>query len=322
MQDRSRLSDSDEGFTLVEMIVSITILGGVFVALALVLMNMLAVTLQSRQNQQAGDLISAKVEDIRRLSYAGVSLNEDAAAFTDGGINTSVTPYQFDPDGSGALGAEEVVYAAAGGFAHVETVQRNGTEFTLRTYVTTVDDATVTDAAYKRVIVRAFWERGRRTYEREADTLLTDTRRGLPLPKFTFRANDTQTKDTVDAPSGAPYNAEFVFKGTITNRGARDWWNITATVPRASWTPVFYADTNGSGIFDVGDIQMNSSDTDFVPDTGAIETDDAFLFFTVLDLPATEATGANLVVKVTARSGAQPTAGTAALTLDYTVNVL
>lgn len=321
---RGRLSEETEGFTLVEMVVAITILAGVFVALAGVLVNMLAVTLQSRQNQQAGDLISEVIENARESSYAAIALVDDPADFSGGEISGTSPNYTFDPDGSGPLGDEDVVLAGGSGFDHRRSETRNGTDFTIRTYVTQIvapvdaSNPASPVAEYKRVLVRASWERGRRTYTREADTLVALTRRGLPLPNFEFGEPDDVS---VAAGPGGP---EIVVTGVITNRGARDWWNFDLLTgsTRPSWAgdATIYLD-DGDGVLELTDTELDDTDGDGAIDTGAIETDDfANLLFTV-DLPAGETSGTDLVLRVTATSGAQPDLDGASKSVDYTVDV-
>ena len=308
---RRRAADDESGFTLLEVVIGMSILAAIFVAGGSVLARSLSGVLYSRQNQQVADVISEEIESLRAVSYAAVAM-ESADLAGDTAITESFGDKWFDPDGAGPLAAEKVVTAVGGVVSpHIETVVLNRTSFRLAKYVTDPADAL---GKYRRVTIKATWVRGGRSYERQSSTFLTLTRRGLPLPNFTFTGPVTieRNRDT---------NA--VLPVTLTNRGATDSWNLSATnLSGRTWTTKWYKDNGStSGEWDAADTLLLDSDGDGRPETGDLGTDAALQLFAVVKLSATEASG-TVSHKLTAQSIAQPSSPTATANVTDTVVVL
>lgn len=283
---------------------------GIFLAAGGLLNQMMLGALYARQNQQAIDLASEAIEEIRGAGYAAAAMTDTDVA-GDQAIAVVGGERFFDPDGTGAVPAEKVVVARGGVVSpHVRTVVKNKTAYTISRYVTTPADAT--GASYKRVTVRVRWTRGAAAHTRQAGTLITLTRRGLPLPDFTF---GTPLNVTVNQ------GATAVLPVTLVNRGARDSWNLSTTVTRTGWSFLWYVDTNKDGVRQPTETTLlGDADGDGRRDTGAVEPDQTVWLFAVATVPVNEASG---VVKVTptAQSMGQPSSpsGTAYFTDVLTV---
>jgi prepilin-type N-terminal cleavage/methylation domain-containing protein len=313
---RARRTDAadERGFTLLETVIAITVLAGVFVSAAAVFSRMLVGTLYSRQNQQAADVISERIEHLRAQSVAAVAMDAadlagDALITTDGLGNKL-----FDPDGTGPLAAEPVLTAEGAVVKpHRETVVRNHTTYTLSTYVSDPGDTT---GKYRRITVLAQWTSGKRSHERRSSTFMTLTRRGLPLPNFTFTAAVTVTKSQ---------GATVALPVTLTNRGATDAWNLGVTLPAGrTWTVQWYRD-NGNGSYDTGvDVQLVDADGDARPETGLLGTDVPLQLYAVFTLSATEtptASGSPAQLTLTAQSVGQPSSPTGTAHVVDSINI-
>ena len=304
----------ERGFTLLETVVAITVLAGVFVSAAAVFSRMLVGTLYSRQNQQAADVISERIEHLRAQSVAAVAMRTadlagDSLITTDGLGNKL-----FDPDGTGPM-ASEPVLTAEGGVVnpHRETIERNNTSYTISTYVTDPGDASGT---YRRITVLATWTSGNKSHERRSSTFMTLTRRGLPLPNFTFTAAVTVTKSQ---------GSTVALPVTLTNRGATDAWNLGVTLPTGrTWTVQWYRD-NGNGSYDAGvDTQLLDVDGDGRPETGLLGTDVPAQLYAVFTLSATDAptaVGDPAKITLTAQSIGQPSSPTGTANVVDSINI-
>jgi type II secretory pathway pseudopilin PulG len=295
---------TDEGFSLVEVVVSLGIVSVVFLALAAATLTGVKGTLVARQNQQALDAVNQAIEGVRSLEYAATTmvtsdLSGDSAITRSGGV------YVYNP----GTGAEPIVSANVGSInPHVSTVYgTNGTKYTVSRYITAPLDAT--GAQYRRLTVVASWRYGGDLRSRKASTFLVETRRGLPLPRFSYAGNPTtsQTKGP-----GTVLNWGF----KLQNLGARDAWNIVAD--RFSWR--FYLDTNHDGVHDsTENTQLADFDGNGTPDTGALDNLEVYWFVAERTIGTTES--GTSMTRFTATSVAQPAASTAVKFVDETLNV-
>lgn len=321
-----RVCEGDEkGFSLIEMVVAIALVAGVFVAAAQVLTGMMLAGLFSRQNQQAIDVASEQVEKIRGLGYASVAIDpadptlNPAAdpALVLGGSGLEFTPFAGAP-------AEKVAAEVGASItpSHVKTVTLNKTPYTVRTYVTYPADSVGASPPgaliYKRITVRASWDRRGTIHTRQATTLLTLSRRGLPLPQFTW--GDPASYAVTQGAT------KLEMKAHLTNRGARNTIKLElATSPsRAAWTTPassvsWYRDLNGSGYVDTGE-PLLPSDGSGNYTTGSLEPDEELFIVAVVTLVPAEPVG---LVDVTlwARSLSQPTAATAVVSFVNRVTI-
>ena len=306
----SRLDASDAGITLMEAVISITLIAVLLIGTATVLANMMVASAAARRNQQSADLLSEAIEEVRSLSFEGVANNAGDATLTGG--NSLLSSGSYDPDGAAAgLNSETALSAIGGGVnPHYQTVTRNNTKYEMWRTVTLPKkpDGTVdTSGVYRRVTVVLRWQAGGQTHTRRASTFVTHTRRGLPLPEF-----DLNASRSIDVTQ----NSDLVLPLTITNSGARDSWALSAsTSPSRSWTWTWYVDTGTLGTYESGVDTLTS------PSSGLIETDETKNFLAITTISAAETPG-RVEVSLTATSEAQPEAESAVASVEHTVDVI
>lgn len=310
---RGILRRDDSGFTLVEAIVSLVVLGSIFTALAYAATGSLRASMVSRVEQQALDFATEALESSRDADYE--SLAHVASDLTsDPRVVSCGTQRCIDP-GTGTL--EPLVIATSGGMAqHVEQVDlvmSNHVPITLSTYVTEPADAT---ADYKRVTVVASWQSGTVARERVVSSLVVLTQRGLPLPVFKLTP--------VGATSTAVHpGATVPFLLKLTNQGAPDRWNLTFSGAAASEWTLYRDDGDGEWEDATTDIPLVNSNPseDLIVDTGRIDPTASVALWVVRAVPDPSALGDQWTT-ITATSVAQEAAASGVATLDMLVRVV
>jgi type II secretory pathway pseudopilin PulG len=245
---RFRRSRDEEGIGLVEVIVSIGVSAMVLLAVLATSVFAVRASADARKNQQAADYLNSAVEAVRGLSYASVSmltsdLGTDSNIVTVGGVK------KYDP-GSGL----EPIDATTSGLVtpHIADADpgKNATNgsYKVYRYVTVPSTATYNGQglpSVRRLSVVVTWKVRGSTHTRRTSTLLTNTRRGLPLPNYTFKYNGPATMVGSTATwTKNPGNA-VSYGLVLNNLGARDSWTITAST--SGWT--FYVDTDHDGLW-------------------------------------------------------------------------
>jgi prepilin-type N-terminal cleavage/methylation domain-containing protein len=179
MEHRRRGSDED-GFTLVELVVALTLISIGFLALAGATSSAARMLLQSKQRQAASEQANAAIEHIRNVPYDQVALSSAPAHSTDTAnpdyyVSANGVTYDHKRNGTGVEPLD--VDTSSGQVLHVENVTVGSTVMTLYQYVTWVDDPGITGAEdYKRVVVLVTFsstDNPGRTHTVEASTLLT-----------------------------------------------------------------------------------------------------------------------------------------------------
>lgn len=261
----------DEGFTLVESIVALLIAGIIFSALASSIIAGLQASLYSRQNQQATDFMTQRVEELRRMDFS--TLAHDATDVSSAARTTSCTGGRcLTVDGV----AEPVITDAAPGItAYRRTItgaDANQTTYTVDTYVT---NAVGEDAdRIRRATVYVTWQNRGQVKTRSTTTLIAATQRGLPLP--VFKLVPSSTSATVN------HGARVTYHFTLTNQGAPDRWNLTLTgdTPAAPYHWELYADSDGNGTLDTSvDALLTDTTADGDIDTGRVDPSGSVSFF-------------------------------------------
>ncbi len=315
---------SGDGFTLVEMMIALAVMALMFAGTALVLGSTLTGAAETRLKQHAVEAATEILEGTRAMDYASVATQNtaDLAALNATGvayIAGSPGAYTFDPDGStGPLLVEPLVISNSASIDPVQQLQRNGATFNVWTVVT--DPAGTTRV--KRVTTRVSWTQDGQTFSRRISTLVTETRRGLPLPNFAVGTDMTLPPKTTDQELNLPFS--------ITNNGARDNWNIVAkSSPSAAWVDdiVWYRDDDPvDGQKSAGEVVLGDVSGDSVVDTGLLETDDLRKVVGWIDLaqwqidnPTGSVTAGTYVITVSLGSASQPT--TPAKTVELMVTL-
>ena len=143
-----------------------------------------------------------------------------------------------------------------------------------------------------RVTGLVSWTDGGRTREQRASTFVTETRRGLPLPRYTWGPSGTAVT--------VAREARVVLPGIAVNAGARDGYEVQAAVtsPARSWAWTWYRDADADGALDPAEesLVLGDTDADGIRDTGAVETDQEVRVLATALVPAAEtlATAARL----------------------------
>ena len=258
--------ETTSGFTLIELVVALSIATVVFSAMAAAGLAGVRASVVARQNQQVVDVLNRMIEESRSQTYSSLAMVDSDLQVDDTAISTGATPTFDVPNG---IGSEEVWVDPTGGVnPHVEVLETaNGNEFTLRTYVTVPDGYTLDTAGQpdqKRLTIIASWETYGQEREKVISTLLTETTRGLPLPRYgvTPTSPTTQTKNP---------GTTLVWGFQVINRGARDTFNVSAS--SGTWSYYVDADCDGARAADE-DTELANSDAalgDTRPDTGQVE---------------------------------------------------
>jgi type II secretory pathway pseudopilin PulG len=214
---------ADEGFTLVEVVVALALAVGVLLALLSSSVFAIRATLDGRQNQQAGDYLSQAIEAARSLDYGSLSMRSSDLG-TDANIVTVSGVKKYNP----GTGLETIDANATGAITpHVVTGSTTNGTYTTKRYVTVPSTATLNAQgmpSVRRLSVEVTWTQHGRTHTRKSSTILTLTRRGLPLPNFTWAYNGPATR-VAGVPTWGKNPGNDVDYGFILNNlGARDSW--------------------------------------------------------------------------------------------------
>ena len=303
-----RRSD-DSGFSLVESIVALVIAGIVFSALAGVLISALQSSVYGRQNQQAADFMTRRVEEVRRLDF-GAMAHAQADVAGDTRLVSCGSARCLDVEGT----LEPVVtgLGTVGVPQHVQLLTddtTNSTDYTVSTYITAAAGQDVDQV--RRVTVVITWMHGDQTRTREISTLVAYTQRGLPLPVFKLEVVEpTVTKNP---------GAQIVFKLRLANQGAPDRSNLQLSGPGATLLPAWrlVLDVDGDDAYNpaIDTTLLTDTTADGIIDTGRIEPSSTVKFFLVRDSSPSDSLGTVPTV-LTATSVGQPTAtgGTGSIT--------
>ena len=311
---RFRRSRDEEGIGLVEVIVSIGVSAMVLLAVLATSVFAVRASADARKNQQAADYLNSAVEAVRGLSYASVSmltsdLGTDSNIVTVGGVK------KYDP-GSGL----EPIDATTSGLVtpHIADADqgKNATNgsYKVYRYVTVPSTATYNAQglpSVRRLTVVVTWKVRGSTHTRKTSTLVTNTRRGLPLPNFTYTYRGPATMSGgVATFTKAPGNV-VDYGMVLTNLGARDSWTITSST--TGWT--YYLDTDADGLWDGALTEPMVSPAN----TGLIEPGSGAVYLVAERTIALTESGTTTTV-FTATSDSQPSYPSRSFTTRLTVN--
>jgi len=288
----------DEGFSLLESVVALTIAGIIFTAFGASLLSAMRAVVVGRTVQQSANLADKSLESMRSLGYDAVAMRPSDLTVSDplGSAMTSCSCFDPSKNLASGSGTEALVLDAAGGInPHVTTTTLNSTVYTVRRYVTRPADAT--GATSKRLTVVVTWTRAGNTRTQIVGSTITPTRSGLPLPDFKF------TPKTATAACTSP-GGEQVFGFALTNNGARDSWTVSSSGGSLTWA---YYDDSGAGspgVYDDDDVALPN--TAGSPTVGPVEPTTTQPFWAVATVSPT-APSATSTITFRVTSVADPT---------------
>lgn len=293
-------SAGDDGFGLVETVIALAVLAAVMAALLAAMMVGIRGVDLARGNQQAGALANAELENLRTLPYNQVLLRTGDPTLP-----------------AGSYAGEALDVAPAGAVVpHRRDVASDTRTYTVRRWVTQASFDAAGSVATRRVTVEVSWTQHGKTHRRLVSSLMTNTRRGLPLPQFTWRCNGSGCSGPSAAITRGP-GSDASFGFSLRNLGARDTWNLSASKP--GWT--FYRDTDKDGLWS-GSISseppLTDTDGDGVVDTAPIEPSTQPQFFVAHRIAGAGESGTSTIDFVAA-SSASPADGTKVVPATLTV---
>ena len=296
---------SDRGFTLIEVVVALGIATGVLTAFAYVSTGTLHALQMARLNQQAADLATQRLEQMRATPFGALG-HDPAGVVGDPHLSTC---------NAGRCYNNEPLVEATGGLKPQITTPpaANNFQYTLYTYVTQPNDVIGEEA--KRVTVVAEWAAYGKTHSKTISSVVTQTQRGLPLPEF---------KLTPVGPSTVTVNpgAKAAFGFQLNNQGAPDQWNITSDA--SQYTILL---DNGDDVFNAAQdtVEMADHNGDGKPDTGRLEPKQSIVFWVVREVPSTATSSTskfNVTAEAVTHEGMDGASATLASTLIVTTSVV
>jgi len=154
-------SNSEEGFTIIEMLVAMMVLAIVMTSLMYVMASSLKQVAFAKQRQTAAALVDKTMEQARALPYSMIQLgldDHDVTSSSDSNISVSGSTYTYTPTGETIVHGNQNGNASCPGATvcqaplvpHKSTASLNSTAYTISTYVTNFSGST---GAYRITVV-------------------------------------------------------------------------------------------------------------------------------------------------------------------------
>ena len=300
----------DSGGSLVEIVVAMGIASLVLAALLGATISAARASVEARIDQQASDLLTKSLEDLRSLDYGAVAmatgdLTSDPSIAAASSAEACTVTYCWEVPND--VGVEPLVTAPTGGVnPHISTVtaNANGVTFVLRRYVTQPPGENT-----RRITAVVTWNFGSAARSRSASTIFANTRRGLPLPKFVVSSSGG---GALAVNIGGTMQVPFIIK----NLGARDSFELRVFADgtlQTGWT--FYPDVDCAGSLDPDAIPAALTVTAGTARTGDLFPDSITCFVAVKEATTLGVTA----ITVQGQSTKQPSAETAVFTTEAVI---
>jgi len=309
---------------MTEVILASVIAMIILMAVAAALTSGIVANRTVKGNQQATAYANRLLEDARNREFSLLVLDQTTLAGSPEITSCAASPHGcYKPDAK--LGAEPIEAAApadptkcatdplACPIKHVDTITDPvvGFTYTIRTYITRADwnqTESGFDNRTRRVTVIASYKRDGANFSAKASTVITQSRRGLPEPKFNLDELSTAGQ-RVSAETG-----DIVFETRIDNHGIVDTYDIDPgkMTSNPSWwrTPnvTFWHDVDGDGKLNRDIDKQITEDTNGngLIDTGSIKTEGSARLLVVYTIRPNDTLGSTGEFTVQFQSGAFP----------------
>lgn len=194
----------EDGFTLVEMVVTVTVIAVLFLAVAVMLDSSLRALGAAKARARANDVATQGIEDLQRYSFNNLALCHEPTGTTPAGLESWVTlPVCPTPDPAASeehASYEDPCNDPAGSIPRREySCRRNNVDYSVKRYIAWVDAVRTT----KRLAVFVEWTDsvGRHQVSQQSSLRAPDQSAitGLAPPKFL-----SASPPTVTSPPSAP----------------------------------------------------------------------------------------------------------------------
>lgn len=240
---RARALRSEEGLSLIELMIAGFVLSVAVLALASVASTSLISVRDARERDRSTAATSSALEAIRALEFDEIALRADGQWTDDDLVSLSGDDWLLDHDGDGQH--TEVIWATTDGAIDPYRCDADtpdcwfdvpaDSSATVRVFVSWYPDATERDA--KRITVVTSWDdpsfSGPRTVR--MSTVVAPASRGIPVPAFEVRPPSVSTAvDEAWVEDAVAAGDEECLEHTLTNFGAIDRYDLE---PGAEWSP-------------------------------------------------------------------------------------
>lgn len=202
---RAASETREDGFTLIEMTVALTILASVLLATAMAMFSGMKALAASRQRSSFIEVANAEMEAVRATPYASVGVNATDPRYLD---NSAYPGGKFD--------GRDAVVVASGAPAAVSVVTSSPLKgivlpYTVRRWVTWSDTSGGTGHQFKRLVVKVEW-----TENQTASRSMSLTSVLYPgnLGPSTVTNNSPTAVMAAPSPATGPVGSTFTFDGT------------------------------------------------------------------------------------------------------------
>ncbi len=315
---------SQAGFTIAEVMMASVVAMIILMAVAAALTAGIVGNRTIKGNQQATALANKGIEDARDRQFTQLVLSRDAALQASSGYGLSTcaasnpdcppSGRMFKPAGGGPLEPveSEVPDAACqqvplpAGLANACPIPWQVTAYdpvlkgtyTKTTVISRSDGKPADENRARRITVTVSYKRDGATFSATSSTVITNSRRGLPEPRFEV--------EPISGSATVGQGAQFSIAHTISNQGIADTYDIRNLTGPGAWNLRVYRD-NGDGLFDPAvDQVLTDTNGNSDPDTGNVTTNAATLIFVTGTIPAGYTLGPSEVT-FTVTSGAHAT---------------